>query len=174
MSAHQGIFSSSLIFLIYITPPATAEYMCTKIRDLREAILTHGVTFTFVFTETIAHQCITLNKLQHQGKNHQHWSVTLERKVHRLFSKNVCGKHYVIKMYCFIFIHSVGGVDSWLGGRHPLVFSSEWCVTVRRGWVEVSRSQTFKWRNEGLFGPSQAAHLQLSCKRKKLTNLSSS
>lgn len=86
------------------------------------------------FTE-IPHQYMIFEKLTKQGKNHQHWSMTLERKVPRLFSKNVCGKHYGLKMYCFIFIHCVGGSRQLVVGGHPLVVSSEWCVVVSRAWV---------------------------------------
>lgn len=120
----------SLIFLISITPPTAVEYIYIKIRNLRKNFPAHGVT-TFLLTEMIADRFIILHKLTHQSKNRQHWSRTLERKVHRLFSKDVCGKHYVLKMYCFIFIPGVGGSRQLVGGRHPLVFSSEWCVIVR-------------------------------------------
>lgn len=91
-------------------------------------------TFTFLLME-VTGQFIIPNKLRKQGKNHQHWFVALRSKVHRLFSKDVCGKHYVLKMYCFIFVRGVGGRRQLAVGEHPLVVSSEWCVLVRSTWV---------------------------------------
>jgi hypothetical protein len=61
--------------------------------------------------------------------------MTPERKVRRLFPKDVCGKHYVLKMYCFIFVRGVGGQRQLVVGGHPLVVSSERCVVVRSAWV---------------------------------------
>lgn len=104
---------------------------CSKLSDSRKKKLIHGSdTFKFLFTK-VTDQFITPNKLKKQSKNHQHWSMTFRRKVHRLFSKDVCGKHYVLKMYCFIFVRGVGGRRQLAVGEHPLDVSSEWCVLVR-------------------------------------------
>ena len=117
-------------FMIFPHPQSDFFTSLSQFLSSPQPMVYHGVT-TFLLTEMIADRFIILHKLTHQSKNRQHWSRTLERKVHRLFSKDVCGKHYVLKMYCFIFIPGVGGSRQLVGGRHPLVFSSEWCVIVR-------------------------------------------
>lgn len=99
-------------------------------QDKREKnVLTHGMTPLYILIHRNDSRLIYHLP---QDKNHQHWSRSLERKVHRLFSRDVCGKDYTLKLYCFIFIQGVGGSRQLVGGGHPLVFSSEWCVIVRR------------------------------------------